>query len=113
MRKWGFSNDAAEAIWAEHLGNNAFVWHRDQCPTCLQAYETRLPPHDPVWCPIGQSIADEEAATRHHIQCAVCRTAFRAWFPKEPAAWCPEGERIFKEVINDVLDRIDETENGN
>ncbi len=35
----GFSNDAAEKIWNDHLGNNLFVQHRDQCPHCLAAYQ--------------------------------------------------------------------------
>lgn len=33
----GFSSDAAEKIWTDHLGNNAFVTHRDQCATCSAA----------------------------------------------------------------------------
>lgn len=35
----GFGNDAADAIWNNHLGNNRYVEHRDQCPICLAAYK--------------------------------------------------------------------------
>jgi hypothetical protein len=52
-------NDAADKIWNDHLGNNAFVWHRDQCAVCLEAYETRLPSQTPAWCPDGDRIFHE------------------------------------------------------
>jgi len=37
----GFDNDAAEKIWTDHIGNNIYVQHRDQCVTCLASYRTR------------------------------------------------------------------------
>jgi hypothetical protein len=39
----GFGNAAADKIWNDHLGNNAFVWHRNQCVTCLEAYHSQPP----------------------------------------------------------------------
>ena len=52
----GFQSDAADRIWNDHLGNNAYTRHRDQCPACLTAYETagRSAP-----CPDGLRIFDE------------------------------------------------------
>jgi hypothetical protein len=35
----GFWNDAADKIWTDHLGNNRFVEHRDQCTHCLAAFK--------------------------------------------------------------------------
>ena len=67
----GFENAAADKIWCDHLGNNAFVWHRDQCATCLAAYKAR-------------GTGDAEASD------------------------CPEGARIFSEMMDDVLTRIEE-----
>jgi hypothetical protein len=37
----GFWNDAADKIWSDHLGNNVFVEHRDQCRVCLEVYRAR------------------------------------------------------------------------
>jgi len=37
----GYANDAADKIWDDHLGNNNYVQHRDQCVTCLASYRTR------------------------------------------------------------------------
>ena len=55
----GFSNDAAEKIWTDHLGNNAYVRHRDQCEHCLAAYKAKQEgrPHAPP-CPEGERIFD-------------------------------------------------------
>ena len=51
----GFTNAAADQIWQDHLGNNAFVRHRDQCPTCLATYQIRRPGSTtPPWCPEGE-----------------------------------------------------------
>lgn len=33
-RSSGFANAAADKIWNDHLGNNAFVDHRKQCEQC-------------------------------------------------------------------------------
>lgn len=59
-------NDAVDKIWDDHLGNNAFVWHRDQCTTCLPAYQDRLrrrrqllPEQPHGWCTDGERIFDE------------------------------------------------------
>lgn len=30
----GFTNSAADKIWNDHLGNNAYVRHRAQCTLC-------------------------------------------------------------------------------
>jgi hypothetical protein len=35
----GFDNDAAEKIWTDHIGNNLFVQHRDQCALCLATFK--------------------------------------------------------------------------
>lgn len=45
LTRHGFSNHAAEKIWNDHLGNNAFVTRRDQCETCLAAYYSKPPRH--------------------------------------------------------------------
>lgn len=101
-------NDAADKIWNDHLGNNAFVRHRDQCVICLEVYKTHLPKEPPVWCPASACILDESAAVQHHVQCAACREAYRAWLPKQPPAWCPDGERIFDQMIDEVCEQMDE-----
>jgi hypothetical protein len=56
MRRYGFSNDAAEAIWADHLGNNAFVRHRDQCSACTAAYQQQA---QALYCNEGNRIFHE------------------------------------------------------
>lgn len=55
-----FKNDAADKIWNDHLGNNAYVRHRDSCPTCLQAYWDRASKPDAACpdCPEGARIFD-------------------------------------------------------
>lgn len=52
-------NDAADKIWDDHLGNNPFVRHRDQCAICLDAYRTRLPGLPGQWCAEGNQIFDK------------------------------------------------------
>lgn len=60
MRKTDFKNDAADKIWSDHLGNNAYVRHRDDCSTCLQAYRARSSKQDASCpdCPEGAQIFD-------------------------------------------------------
>ena len=107
-------NDAADKIWADHIGNNAFVRHRDQCATCLETYRNRSSKQPPDWCPLSALFTDEDAQLQHHISCAVCMAAYRASVPKEPAEWCPEGDRIFNEMLDEVYARMDEArENQN
>jgi hypothetical protein len=55
----GFQNEAADKIWCDHLGNNAFVWHRDQCPACQEVAKTAVPGRHPAWCPEGERIFNE------------------------------------------------------
>jgi hypothetical protein len=52
----GFSDPLADAIWNEHLGNNAFVTHRDQCPKCLAAYHAKVFDKRGLWCSEGDRI---------------------------------------------------------
>ena len=54
----GFSNDAADKIWNDHLGNNAFTKHRDQCAVCLEVYRTRVFGQPAQWCTDGDRIFD-------------------------------------------------------
>jgi hypothetical protein len=49
-------NEAADKIWNDHLGNNAYVWHRDQCTTCLAAYKDRGRGLATADCPEGAAI---------------------------------------------------------
>ena len=78
----GLQNDAADKIWNDHLGNNAFVKHRDQCSSCLAAYEAR----------------------------GVSDALKRAGYGGEPQriTGCPEGERIFDEMLDAVCAQMDE-----
>lgn len=39
----GFSNLAADKIWNDHIGNNEYTRHRDQCSTCLAAFRAADP----------------------------------------------------------------------
>ena len=57
--KYGFSNDAADKIWADHLGNNAFVDHRDACTTCSEAFRKRRAGQAAEDCADGKRIFDE------------------------------------------------------
>lgn len=36
LTRSGFPDAASDKIWCDHLGNNAFVRHRDRCSTCLE-----------------------------------------------------------------------------
>ena len=54
----GFANDAADKIWNDHLGNNAFVQHRNQCATCSDAFRERSPGQQASWCTDGSRIFD-------------------------------------------------------
>jgi len=106
-------NDAADKIWNDHLGNNAFVWHRDQCETCLKVYKTRLL-EPPTWCPDSARLLDESARLQHHAQCSACLEAYREALQKRPPAWCPEGDRIFNQMLDEVCAQMDEAiENQN
>jgi len=58
-RSSGFQNDAAEKIWNDHVGNNAFVRHRDQCAVCLAVYQTREALRSVTWCPEGERVFDQ------------------------------------------------------
>jgi hypothetical protein len=55
----GFSSDAADKIWNDHLGNNAFVEHRDRCAMCLAAFRTRQPGQEAALCRDGARIFNE------------------------------------------------------
>lgn len=74
----GFQNDAAEKIWNDHIGNNAFVRHRDQCPICQEAIEK----------------------TRD--------TTFVEYLAGQRPEWCAEGVRIFDQMLDEVLEKVDE-----
>jgi hypothetical protein len=52
----GFSDFLADAIWNDHVGNNAFVTHRDQCPKCLAAYHAKVFDKRGLWCAEGDRI---------------------------------------------------------
>lgn len=53
----GFTNPTADAIWNAHVGNNAFVRHRDVCPVCLEVYESCV--QTPRWCSEGDRIFEQ------------------------------------------------------
>jgi len=55
----GFDNDAAEKIWRDHLGNNAFVHHRNQCATCSASFEARKAGRSGTMCDEGDRLFDE------------------------------------------------------
>jgi len=78
-RSSGFKNDAADKIWNDHIGNNAFVRHRDQCALCQ----------------------DVIIRTRN--------MTMRQYLAGQRPAWCADGERIFKEMLDEVVEQIDET----
>lgn len=54
----GFQNATADKIWNDHVGNNAFVRHRDRCAICLDAFRTRIPEQRAAWCNEGERIFD-------------------------------------------------------
>ena len=54
----GFDNAAADKIWNDHLGNNAFVRHREQCAICTSTYLVRRPGQPGKWCIEGDRIFD-------------------------------------------------------
>lgn len=53
----GFRNDAADKIWNDHLGNNAFTRHRDQCAECLAFMHASADAY--ARCPEGERIFNE------------------------------------------------------
>jgi len=108
----GFQNDAADKIWNDHIGNNPFVWHRDQCPICLEAYKTRSI-RPPTWCPIGEHITDSGVFSRHFAKCPPCRAIYTTHLENNPPAWCPEGDRIFEQTLDEIDAQIDEARTGN
>jgi len=55
----GFADSLADAIWNDHVGNNAFVTHRDQCPKCLAAYRAKVFDKRGLWCEEGDRIFSE------------------------------------------------------
>ena len=86
----GFKNDAADKIWNDHVGNNVFVHHRDQCPNCQDSIKT--------WRETYQTVEAE----------------IEAWRAGKKNRWCPEGERLFHEMFDETMAKIDEAmENQN
>jgi hypothetical protein len=55
----GYTNMAADKIWNDHIGNNAFVRHRDACSICLKVYKSRVGFQLANWCLEGDRIFDE------------------------------------------------------
>jgi hypothetical protein len=55
----GFDNDAADKIWNDHIGNNAYVRHRDQCATCAEAFVARQAGRPTTMCATGERIFHE------------------------------------------------------
>jgi hypothetical protein len=53
----GFTNAAADKIWNDHIGNNAFVRHRDQCAICLDVIKRDVPGQR--GCDDGERIFEE------------------------------------------------------
>lgn len=78
MTKSGFDNDAADKIWNDHIGRNAFVLHRDQCPVCQASCDAN-----------SQFVVNDVQRYRRY-------------------RGCDEGERIFEEVLDKTLAEIDE-----
>jgi hypothetical protein len=52
----GFDNYAADKIWNDHIGNNAYVRHRDQCTACTQAFIAQQAGQPRAMCTEGDRI---------------------------------------------------------